>query len=276
MNTNQHLGDISEPTASRPLRRADDHDPCEQWERYVKRTANGYVVPPNPRYPGKVTVPTLKLAIEWVTWLIHHRWRRTIKTHVAVHEAGHAVIARVLGIDVRHVDVFFPGRSAIHQWGQVVYGSTVCDCLRSDADPATKIGMVEKEIKYTIAGSRAEQKHDPRADPFGSSGDYARLRSYASWIIDGGPKNTDPYDYAAIDHPAIEPAIDRLVDESAALVDQHWLAIMRVARALVRRNRLTGAEVDKLILRTARRSGGFVGKIGKGKDGDLVEWGEDR
>jgi hypothetical protein len=74
---------------------------------------------------------------------------------IAYHEAGHAVIARVFGLDVRHV-MLFPTTPLVHRQNAA--------WLARDADTATMLVALERDAKVTLAGPIAQQKHRYRKD----------------------------------------------------------------------------------------------------------------
>ena len=58
---------------------------------------------------------------------------------VAYHEAGHAVVARVLGLPVIHVTIFPDLRGALRQ--------SAAWLARDDADPSVRVGVIENDVK---------------------------------------------------------------------------------------------------------------------------------
>src|SRR5262249_1152265 len=128
----------------------------------------------------------------------------------AFHEAGHAVIAHVLGAPVHHVTL----------------QAAITPLQRATARCRWKRALI------ALAGPAAEdrfQRHAPA--------EHAALwRS----IWDGDARNAARY--LGVDGDVV--AAHR---KAARLVREHWSAIERVADALAERGRLSGAEVGTLV-----------------------------
>lgn len=75
---------------------------------------------------------------------------------IAYHEAGHAVIARVLGIDVCQVTILpiVPGSIA-----SVTHKGVLLLAVNSDADTPVLLAAMEKHAKVSLAGPIAELTH---------------------------------------------------------------------------------------------------------------------
>ena len=140
------------------------------------------------------------------------RLGRRILTEVAVHEAGHSVIARVLGL---------PAGTA-----------TLCDhdgvarsYFRDDGSIANVLAV--------LAGRAASMELLGRACDYGCSIDDA----FALRLLEA--QGREPW-YAKI-------VRRQVLADTRALIRRHRAAVERVARALLERETLTAAEIDKLM-----------------------------
>jgi hypothetical protein len=152
----------------------------------------------------------------------------------AIHEAGHAVIARALGIKVTSISMHNDGVSAARVKSMI---------------PQWRPGL-EAELKLTMAGAAAqgrlstEDVHMSTVPELES--DYERIIVLAANMaaVDAGLEWDD---MAKLDVADLNAFIRRFSDETEALVEQHWPAIVRVAKALMVQNWVTGAELDRLM-----------------------------
>lgn len=75
----------------------------------------------------------------------------------AYHEAGRAVVARTLGITMSHVTML--------STDDMTAGSALADSaswLARDADQATRLAAIEKDMKALLAGPHAQARYQPR------------------------------------------------------------------------------------------------------------------
>jgi ATP-dependent Zn protease len=145
--------------------------------------------------------------------------------HIAYHEAGHAVIALVLGYKVGKVTIK-PKPFTLGNVEMEVGEASSDRCVDRDA----------ADIKIDLAGSLAERlvNHSPLNELIeqGSRGDWLSVRRTARQL------NTQR---------EAEILIVMLALETAALVQQHKEAIGRVAAALLERETLTGDDIKSLV-----------------------------
>ena len=94
---------------------------------------------------------------------------------IAYHEAGHAVVARVLGLGVVHVAMFptdGDGLAGAQTWSAA--------WLARDADHSTKLRALENDAKVNLAGRRHRPTIDRRMqnayDPNGAMTTSSRRR----------------------------------------------------------------------------------------------------
>ena len=126
---------------------------------------------------------------------------------VAYHEAGHAVIAFLMGRRLTHISVLSEEDVENSRTGLTHYGSVVLS-LRS------RRSTVEKAIRVALAGGIAERIVFPDSSS-GDEDDVAAARKYAEWYL----------------HPS-HGEVDRLRLETRALLQEHWLAVEAVATLL--------------------------------------------
>jgi ATP-dependent Zn protease len=131
---------------------------------------------------------------------------------IAHHEAGHAVIGRVLGIEVEFVtitpDIDFAGSCT----------SDYAMYLAFFANDATRLSAIEKDTIVTLAGPIAE---------------------VVTTMMELLPEDLRPELYGEL--------FDRLSFDTEIMVNSHWSSIERLAHALLEWSDLNGAHVDDLI-----------------------------
>jgi hypothetical protein len=182
----------------------------------------------------------------------------------AYHEAGHAVVARTLGVAVTYVTTFSTGSD--NQGGAETHSAA---WQARDADRPTQLVAIGKDIKVSMAGPQAEHRHRPikhtkwsllaaDAKPYWWAGDFTVARNSACQVVllKDGTVATTTFDAITVklNMPQIAE-IDRLIDqfwkETEMLVDQHWPAIERTAKALLSGRPLVQDELDALIANRA-------------------------
>jgi cell division protease FtsH len=132
------------------------------------------------------------------------------RRHVAYHEAGHAVVCVLLGYELIDVTIRPKGRT------EGSFLMTKMRCPRAD------------RIKLYLAGAIAEALVSPT--PFyGASGDWQSIARIARGMA------------------RAEETLEKLLEETEALVQQNAEAIVRVADALLKHKTLKGEEVTKIM-----------------------------
>lgn len=177
---------------------------------------------------------------------------RSIGAH---HEAGHAVIARKLGIEIEYVSV----RPTSEQNSGNVRAHSAA-WLARDLDVPAQIAAFEKDIKVALAGRVANKRSHPNMMFVGEefeidAENVAKRVSCVAVLMAGLPLDerlSDVMTDAIAEHAS--SIVDRLEQETAALVDRHWLAIKRVAKELETRDRIDQAKLDELIASAERRA----------------------
>jgi hypothetical protein len=166
-------------------------------------------------------------------------------TRVRYHEAGHAVIARVLRIPVIKVTAR-PSRK--------FRGVTTIDRTAKQKNEAS---FLESEIKVLLAGSYAEVKQYPDSDwkavQCNCIHDWFAAYHCADHLVQirrlPRPERMD----ISRQYPATILIVERSAAETEQLLEAHWAAIVRVAKALHRSVFLEQLELDALIAGRSRR-----------------------
>jgi len=148
----------------------------------------------------------------------------------AYHEAGHATMASLYAFSVKHVVVREPGSR--HDTA----GACEVDDHLSEMDDRPFRYLV-----YLAAGMAAEQRGTGRLIPDGDRVDRAQASALASVMFDCEP--TDP---------RVSETVARAARVARALIAANWTWTKNIADALVRRRRLTGADVHALHPRGVR------------------------
>jgi ATP-dependent Zn protease len=167
----------------------------------------------------------------------------------AYHEAGHAVIARVLGVGVVYITLF-PSDETNNGGAQTWSAAWLA---RATGDAAALTRGFETDAKVSLAGPYAQIKHRPNTNMKRASrdewdSDLGNAKSCAAtmvWLQD----HADEAGMTLSAEQATEALriFQRLQDEARALVEEHWPSVERVAKALLKYRALQGGEVDDLI-----------------------------
>jgi hypothetical protein len=168
---------------------------------------------------------------------------------IAYHEAGHAVIARALGVGVTHVAIFptSDGVRAVAQTRSAYW------LARADDAPA-QIAGYETDASVSFAGPLAQHRYRPGRLRWEHEwrDDLAAATSYVarSVLLRNGVKlsaETQRLELTPAQVTAVDELQHRIFAETQALVEEHWSAIERVAQALMKRRILSDVELDALI-----------------------------
>jgi hypothetical protein len=176
------------------------------------------------------------------------------KKSLAYHEAGHAVIARVLGTEV-HLATIRPDKFSA---GHIMHGASWPD--REDANGTVaaedreeewyrRMEMAEDRAKLALAGPIAEMKYRPtlNGEYFADYEDLLNVATYLKIasgftfevLVPGKPLQQDNRLAAAL--------WERLQADTADLVELHWPSIERVAEALLIHEELGQEEIEALV-----------------------------
>jgi hypothetical protein len=151
----------------------------------------------------------------------------------AWHEAGHATIARVLGLGVRRASASADDPHVMTR--RVGVAST------QFAETVKKLLLVD------LAGPLAERRAAGRSDDLACRADEQNALSRALWLV-RDEHGLDDDEELGSDHRAeAEALVAALRPRAAALVEEHWAQIWRVAAALAAGAVLHQASIDALM-----------------------------
>jgi ATP-dependent Zn protease len=175
------------------------------------------------------------------------------KRRIAHHEAGHAVIARMLGVDVVRASILPTNKE---RGGSL---NPSAEHLAGD-DAQARLRGLETDAKIALAGPNAEKKYRPETNVQKAQreqwrDDLAVCTSAAINIVllrddpsirfnFTGARDFEPTETQAAE---IRQLVNRFSREAQTLVEQHWPAITRVAAALLDRKILYNDEIAALI-----------------------------
>ena len=143
------------------------------------------------------------------------------RERLAHHEAGHAVVAYRLGIEIKFATILPTHHSA----GHVTRGELFCGGAGSDD------GALERAIKISLAGPMAEALIYQRFRRRPRSVDYVRAFGLARYLAGWGAREI----------------IRHQERETKKLLKLYWNDVKQVARALLEYDELTGIAVKDII-----------------------------
>ncbi len=161
--------------------------------------------------------------------------RIAVMTAVAIHEAAHATIARVLGLNVKRAAAR-PG------------DARVVTKYRVNVPKAQWAQTVSKLLLVDLAGCSAERRATgkfPDGKAWQADRRNAISRALRLVVLDEHQLDDDELNDSHRDEA--EAIVAALRPTAAALVEEPWAQIERVAAALADRRILTGSDVDALM-----------------------------
>src|SRR5262245_39069473 len=169
----------------------------------------------------------------------------------AHHEAGHAVVARVLGVGVSYASLY-----PVEPENRANVVTASASWLVNESDVRGKIAALEKDAKVAFGGAAAQQRYRPLTEK------QVRRAIKSEWAVDWRNacscvrmivtlKNTGKIDDevtfdATCTRKATELA-ERLLNETDTVVLENWQAIERVTTALLSKPFLTKVDIDALV-----------------------------
>jgi hypothetical protein len=174
------------------------------------------------------------------------------KKAIAHHEAGHAVIARILDVGVTRATIVASdsGKGSADVVARHAFPIT------AGKDTMTRITALETDAKVCFGGPEAQNRYRPLTDG------QTRRAWESLWADDceeiwtrigmaiklkHGEEPTGRFELDAAEVAEGNVLFERLLRETEILVEQYWPAIQRVATALLNHRSLTQDEIDALI-----------------------------
>ncbi len=168
--------------------------------------------------------------------------------HIALHEAGHAVSAVVLGFDLRKVDI----KRRVIEAG-VSVGFTDTGVLKLDDVRGKDDETILRYMVQCSTGPMAEMTENPDARLHGAfKEDVEGARRIAAGAIcelsprEGGGTWIPPEELER-NKERLQSLIDTSVERADKLVSDHWRAILKVRELLLRDRELSGDEVASIV-----------------------------
>ena len=157
-------------------------------------------------------------------------------TALAHHEAGHAVIARKLGLEVFYVMLSLDNNGG--GFGKCQHETYFV----RNADLATKLVAYETDAIVALAGPVAECRYrqPTKREMAGWRGDRKTARRCVTRLVALKRNILTP-------EPKYDELFAQFCNKTRVLIDKHWPAIERVAQGLLDFSDLNAALVDDLI-----------------------------
>ena len=167
---------------------------------------------------------------------------------IAFHEAGHAVSAIVLGMDLKSVDI----KVRALPNGMTSVGFTDSGRVAVEDITGKGVDVVMPHLVHSMAGPFAEASINERASEFsGHHGDVEDAKRLAAFSLCEFVETEEGMQITIEELKKNETQLNSLihsaVQSAIQLVEANWRAIVRVADLLVERKELTGAEVAAIV-----------------------------
>jgi len=174
-----------------------------------------------------------------------------LRYQTSVHEAGHAVLGTAFGLVFTLVIVPSDDPMVVHESAAH---------LARDLDVHSQIEACEKEAIVALAGLAANRRENPRVPIYDvitkgedTDTDTARIAIIKMICLkDGKPIPQGRVNIGPAMWGKIQDEYFRLVRKTAALIDQHWPAIKRVAEYLEKYGRMDYTTLVELTDRAKR------------------------
>jgi hypothetical protein len=172
---------------------------------------------------------------------------------VAVHEAGHAVVARKFGLGITSVTALI-GAPAVPAQSAFWLVTKEHTAGGNSVDVPTMVAALEKDAIVALAGLAAQRRAYPKLTPTfdvidDDEDDMLNTRSaiYKIICLTAGKQFPEGNAEVEMDAEDFRAVFVRLENETAARVAEHWPAIRLVTKHLESHDSADQAEVDRLI-----------------------------
>ena len=174
------------------------------------------------------------------------------------HEAGHAVVARILGVEVSGITMRPSGAD-----NTAGVETVSASWLARKASTSEQVLACENDALVALAGMAAQARSHPdllvttdNPEYQADIGNAQRMVANIVLLLRGEAvvegERSPPL--SGDDLKTAKVKFDQLVQKTYSLVREHWREIVRVAKALESRNQVDQAELDQLIERARRRA----------------------
>lgn len=167
---------------------------------------------------------------------------RMRQSEIAYHEAGHAVIAAVLGI-LRNDDVISVVSDNNGEYGYVTVWKRAYDFNRRSA------GYIRKRVLSIYAGPAVSKKLNPRLNLFQEGGLMESDMVFAEYLM----RFCAPTSCQSIGDSVFESFKEQMWKEAQDLISSRWADIAVVAKALLKWKTLNGDEVKMKVQHTGKK-----------------------
>ena len=190
---------------------------------------------------------------------------------VAYHEAGHAVVARLLGVEIKHAFGSSGGGRRPIQGGSA-HGNVTTHSARHLArgTPAYRQAL-KTDILICLAGIAAQWHYRPQSTKWtNETGEWEsdKLQAYALATLhcfEPGDGTTDWCPDDAPWPPEVQALVSTSLAEVTKMVVDNWPKVERVAALLLKHGDATQADIDAAMAETARHDDSGA-KISDGMD----------
>jgi ATP-dependent Zn protease len=168
--------------------------------------------------------------------------------YIALHEAGHAVSAVVLGTGLRKVDIKRRPLENGISLGFTDTGTVKLDDVLGKGEEAAMPHMIQ-----TCSGPLAEMVENKQALAYGGFADdmasahRIAASAFCNSIIKTESGGTLPPEEIARNKDRIDKLVESAVRSANELINGHWKAINKVRDLLVRKKELSGEEVACIV-----------------------------